>query len=142
MLKTAISRAVCLAAAACLLLALTACGGQTQPPDESPADPPASSAGEEVSTGEGTSSLTDLLGQDYQTYLVETITMQMDNRMQDQGTVEYYPIRDEAPLTDYVPMDETTAFEINEEGNVVILLPAGTVADENHGDQTFIVPTP
>ena len=68
--------------------------------------------------------------------------MQMDNRMQDQGTVEYYPIRDEAPLTDYVPMDETTEFEINEEGNVVILLPAGTVADENHGDQTFIVPTP
>ena len=142
MLKSILFRVLSLAAGACLLLALTACGGQAQSSGGSPADPPAVSAGEEVPAGEEAPALAELLGQDYQSYLVETITMQMDNRMQDQGDVEFYPIRDQAPLTDYVPMDETTEFEVNADGNVVILLPAGTVADEAHGDQTFIIPTP
>jgi hypothetical protein len=141
MFKSMLSRVLLLAAGACLLLALTACGGQTQPSGGSPADPPDAAGGETAPEAE-VPALDELLGQDYQAYLVETITMQMDNRMQDQGDVEFYPIRDQAPLTDYAPMDETTEFEVNEDGNVVILFPAGTVADESHGDQSFIVPVP
>ena len=122
------------------MLLLAACTAEATGGDPAPAAEEQTEQTGQAEQAEPT--LEDLLGEDYVSYLTETITMQMDNRMQDQGTVEYYPIRDEAPLTDYVPMDETTEFEINEEGNVVILLPAGTVADENHGDQTFIVPTP
>lgn len=149
--KTFLSRVACLAALACLLLALTACGSENTTTDTSGQDTtveeqqPSTDAG--TTTGETsdgtaeTSSLEDLLGADYQNYIVETVTEQMDNRMQDMGDVEYYPIRDEAPLTDYVTIDETTSYEVDEDGNVVILFPAGTVADESHGDQTFIIPT-
>lgn len=149
--KTFLSRAACLAALACLLLALTACGSKNTTTDTSGQDTtveeqqPSTDAGnttDETSDGTAEStSLEDLLGADYQNYIVETVTEQMDNRMQDMGDVEYYPIRDEAPLTDYVTIDETTSYEVDADGNVVILFPAGTVADESHGDQTFIIPT-
>ena len=84
--------------------------------------------------------LEDLLGEDYVSYLTETITMQMGNRMEKDPDVRYYPIEDSAPLTDYVAIDETTAFEVDEEGNPVILFPAGTVTDEANGEQSFRIP--
>ena len=84
--------------------------------------------------------LEDLLGEDYVTYLTETITMQMGNRMEKDPEVRYYPIQDNAPLTDYVAIDETTAFEIDEEGNPVILFPAGAVTDAANGEQSFRIP--
>lgn len=84
--------------------------------------------------------LEDLLGEDYVSYLTETITMQMGNRMEKDPEVRYYPIEDSAPLTDYVAIDETTAFEVDEEGNPVILFPAGTVTDEANGEQSFRIP--
>lgn len=84
--------------------------------------------------------LEDLLGEDYVSYLTETITMQMGNRMEKDPEVRYFPIVDNAPLTDYVAIDETTAFEVDEEGNPVILFPAGTVTDEANGEQSFRIP--
>ena len=84
--------------------------------------------------------LEDLLGKDYVSYLTETITMQMGNRMEKDPDVRYYPIEDNAPLTDYVAIDETTAFQVDEEGNPVILFPAGTVTDEANGEQSFRIP--
>lgn len=56
------------------------------------------------------------------------------------GDFPPYPIEDNAPLTDYVAIDETTAFEVDEEGNPVILFPAGTVTDEANGEQSFRIP--
>lgn len=84
--------------------------------------------------------LEDLLGEDYVSYLTETIAMQMGNRMEKDPEVRYFPIVDNAPLTDYVAIDETTAFEVDEEGNPVILFPAGTVTDEANGEQSFRIP--
>ena len=84
--------------------------------------------------------LESLLGEDYVQYLTETITMQMGNRMEKNPDVRYYPIEDNAPLSDYVTIDETTEFEVDEEGNPVILFPAGTVTDEAHGEQSFRIP--
>lgn len=84
--------------------------------------------------------LESLLGDDSVNYLTETITMQMGNRMEKNPDVRYYPIEDNAPLSDYVTIDETTEFEIDEEGNPVILFPAGTVTDEAHGEQSFRIP--
>ena len=43
---------------------------------------------------------------------------------------------------DYAAIDETTSFTVDEEGNIVIHFPAGTVTDESHGEQTFIMPKP
>ena len=111
----------------CMLL-LTSCsasaennGEATAPPQESP-------------------TLSELLGADYQSYVTETITMQMGNRMDKNPEVRYFPIVDDAPLGDYVTIDETTKFEVEEEGNVVIFFPAGTVTDEAHGEQSFRIP--
>ncbi|WP_308857912.1 DUF3298 domain-containing protein [uncultured Oscillibacter sp.] len=84
--------------------------------------------------------LEDLLGEDYVSYLTETITMQMGSRMEKDPDGRYYPIEDNAPLTDYVAIDETTAFEVDEEGNPVILFPTGTVTDEANGEQSFRIP--
>ena len=84
--------------------------------------------------------LEDLLGEDYVSYLTETITMQMGNRMEKDPEVRYFPIVDSAPLTDYVDIDETTASEVDEEGNPVILFPAGAVTDEANGEQSFRIP--
>lgn len=116
------------------MLLLTACaaaaaaGGQEAIPAE------------EEQTEQAEPILEDLLGEDYVSYLTETITMQMGNRMEKNPEVRYYPIDDNAPLTDYVAIDETTAFEVDEEGNPVILFPAGTVTDEANGEQSFRIP--
>ena len=42
--------------------------------------------------------------------------MQMENRMDKTPDVVYYPIRDKAPLTDYVAIDETTSFRVEDDG--------------------------
>ena len=118
-----------LAALLALLLALTACGAASQPKEEAAPD------------GEA-AMLEELCGTDYQSYIIDTITMQMGNRMDKDPSVVYFPIAEKAPLTDYAAIDETTAFQIDPDGNIVILFPAGTVTDENHGEQSFRIPRP
>ena len=127
----------------CMLL-LTACGASGEenggmdpetPPQESTAAPETEepSAQQEIT-------LEELLGEDYVNYLTETITMQMGNRMEKDPEVRYFPIENNAPLSDYVTIDETTEFEVDEEGNPVIYFPAGTVTDEANGEQSFRIP--
>ena len=115
--------------------AASAADGQEEsaPPAQEQTPPAAQETSEEPT-------LEDLLGEDYVSYLPETITMQMGNRMEKDPDVRYYPIEDNAPLTDYVAIDETTAFQVDEEGNPVILFPAGTVTDEANGEQSFRIP--
>lgn len=115
--------------------AASASDGQEEsaPPAQEQTPPAAQETSEEPT-------LEDLLGEDYVSYLTETITMQMGNRMEKDPDVRYYPIEDNAPLTDYVAIDETTAFQVDEEGNPVILFPAGTVTDEANGEQSFRIP--
>ncbi len=84
--------------------------------------------------------LKDLLGEDYIDLIAETITMNMENRMDKTPEVQYYPIVDQAPVTDYVTIDADLPFEINENGDVVITFAAGTLTDETHGEQRFILP--
>ena len=115
------------------LLALSACGAAPQ--EEAPPAGDSSPAEEAVT-------LEDLYGADYQAYFIDTITMQMGNRMDKDSGVAYFPITDHAPLTDYAAIDETTAFQIDGDGNIVILFPAGTVTDESHGQQSFRIPKP
>ena len=116
-----------------LLLALSACGAAPQ--EEAPPAGDSSPAEEAVT-------LEDLYGADYQAYFIDTITMQMGNRMDKDPDVVYYPIAEKAPLTEYAAIDETTAFQLEENGNLVILFPAGTVTDESHGQQSFRIPRP
>lgn len=118
------------------MLLLTACAAEA-----TGGDPAAEEQTEQTGQAEQAEpTLEDLLGEDYASYLTETITMQMGNRMEKDPEVRYYPIEDSAPLTDYVAIDETTAFEVDEEGNPVILFPAGTVTDEANGEQSFRIP--
>lgn len=140
MKKTRLQAMALLMLMLCILF-LTACGasaaGQEEtPPQESAAAPET----EEPAAERGDATLADLLGEDYVTYLTETITMQMGNRMEKDPEVRYYPIEDNAPLSDYVTIDETTKFEVDEEGNPVIFFPAGTVTDEANGEQSFRIP--
>lgn len=123
----------------CALL-LSGCAGSASDSQGESAPPTAEQTppAEQETSEEPT--LEDLLGEDYAAYLTETITMQMGNRMEKDPDVRYYPIEDNAPLTDYVAIDETTAFEVDEEGNPVILFPAGTVTDEANGEQSFRIP--
>ena len=126
----------------CVML-LSACGA-AQASQPSVEEDPAPST-QETTAPEDTQSQEEprresLLGDDSVIYLTETITMQMGNRMEKNPDVRYYPIEDNAPLSDYVTIDETTEFEIDEEGNPVILFPAGTVTDEAHGEQSFRIP--
>ena len=116
-----------LAALLALLLTLAACGAAPKA-DETPA--------------EGSATLEELCGADYQDYIINTITMQMGNRMDKTPDVVYFPIREKAPLTDYVAIDETTDFTVDEEGHIVILFPAGSVTDEANGEQSFRIPRP
>ena len=112
-----------LAALLSLLLALTACGAARaaeKPPEED------------------TPTLEALCGPDYQTYIIDTITMQMDKTPE----VTYYPITEKAPLTDYAAIDETMDLLVDEDGNIVILFPAGSVTDEANGEQSFRIPRP
>ncbi len=81
-------------------------------------------------------------GADYQDYIIETITMQMGNRLGKTPDIVYFPIADQAPLTDYAAIDEATDFSVDEDGNIVILFPAGTVTDEVNGEQSFCIPHP
>ena len=131
----------------------------TLPLDESKADPAAAQAFVE-STGlvwepmtdaelaareqeaAGADTLESLCGVHYRSYIVETITMQMENRMEKDPEIVYFPIREDRPLTDYAAIDETTAFTVDEDGNIVITFPAGTVTDAAHGQQTFRLPQP
>lgn len=126
----------------CAML-LSACGA-AQASQPSAEDDPAAAAQGTTATEDTQSqeepTLESLLGEDYVQYLTETITMQMGNRMEKNPDVRYYPIEDNAPLSDYVTIDETTEFEVDEEGNPVILFPAGTVTDEAHGEQSFRIP--
>lgn len=80
-----------------------------------------------------------LLGEDYVEFLMDTITMQMKNRMENNPDVPYYPIVDHAPLGNYVTIDETTQFALEETGSLLIIFPAGTVTDSSHGEQRFRV---
>ena len=126
----------------CVML-LSACGA-AQASQPSVEEDPAPST-QETTAPEDTQSQEEprresLLGDDSVIYLTETITMQMGNRMEKNPDVRYYPIEDNAPLSDYVTIDETTEFEIDEEGNPVILFPAGTVTDEAHGEHSFRIP--
>ena len=131
--------AALLALSLCALL-LSGCAASASDQQEESAPP----AEEQTPPAEQETSeeptLEDLLGEDYVSYLTETITMQMGNRMEKDPDVRYYPIEDNAPLTDYVAIDETTAFQVDEEGNPVILFPAGTVTDEANGEQSFRIP--
>lgn len=131
----------------------------TLPLDESKADPAAAQAFVE-STGlvwepmtdaelaareqeaAGADTLESLCGVNYRSYIVETITMQMENRMEKDPEIVYFPIREDRPLTDYAAIDETTAFTVDEDGSIVITFPAGTVTDAAHGEQTFRLPQP
>ena len=110
-----------------LLWTLSACGAAPQA---------------EKITVEDPATLEGLCGADYQDYIADTITMQMENRMDKTPDVVYFPIADSAHLTDYVPIDETTDFTVDEEGHIVILFPAGTVTDEANGEQSFRIPRP
>lgn len=144
MKKTRLQAMALLMLMLCMLF-LTACGASAAEQDEeAPETPPQESAAapetEEPAAERGDATLADLLGEDYVTYLTETITMQMGNRMEKDPEVRYYPIEDNAPLSDYVTIDGTTKFEVDEEGNPVIFFPAGTVTDEANGEQSFRIP--
>lgn len=117
------------------MLLLTACTAEATSGDSAPAAEEQTGQAEQAEP-----TLEDLLGEDYVSYLTETITMQMGNRMEKDPEVRYYPIEDNAPLSDYVAIDETTKFDVDEEGNPVIYFPAGTVTDEANGEQSFRIP--
>ena len=121
-------RFAALAALLVLVLSLTACG--------------AAAVKGEIVSGDDGDTLETLCGADYQAYITETITMQMGNRMDKTPEVTYYPITEKAPLTDYVAIDETMDFLVDEDGNIVILFPAGSVTDEANGEQSFRIPRP
>ncbi len=111
-----------------LCLLLTACTAG-EAPEDAPADTPAAT-------------LETLCGADYQAYLSETVIMQMENRMDKAPSVVYFPIEDGAPLVDYAAIDETTDFQLDGEGNILLSFPAGSVADAAHGPQSFRIPCP
>lgn len=144
-----IRQALLAAMLVCALFALSACGAgnsTTQSPTETTEESTSSTdpagTGETQSPDAAPSTLEELLGADYKDYIVETITMQMENRMDLEPEVEFYPVRDNKPLTDYVAIDETLSFTPDEEGGVTIHLPAGSVTDEAHGEQSFSLPNP
>ena len=99
-----------------LLLVLTACsssadsGPSSAAESPAPAETPADSAANLDTPTEENATLESLCGVDYQSYLVDTITMQMENRMEKTPEVVYFPIEDDKPLTDYAAIDETTSF--------------------------------
>lgn len=129
-------RLTALLCALCATILLSACGPKASAdPVTGPAD--LADGAEAVSTA----TLEELCGADYAGYISETILMQMENRMADQTPrVDYFPIVEEKPLSDYVTIDDTTVFRLDENGNPIIVLAAGVVAEEAQGEQTFAVP--
>lgn len=120
---------------ACLLLTLSACGSSDTPSDvESPDSAPEETPEETLET---------LCGEDYVTYIVDTITMQMENRMEKTPEVVFFPIEEDAPLTDYVTIDASTPFTLDEEdGSITLTFDAGMVTDAENGAQSFRIPLP
>lgn len=120
---------------ACLLLTLSACGSSDTPSDaESPDSAPEETQEETLET---------LCGEDYVTYIVDTITMQMENRMEKTPEVVFFPIEEDAPLTDYVTIDASTPFTLDEEdGSITLTFDAGIVTDAENGAQSFRIPLP
>lgn len=118
---------------ACLLLTLSACGSSDTPSDvESPDSAPEETQEETLET---------LCGEDYVTYIVDTITMQMENRMEKTPEVVFFPIEEDAPLTDYVTIDASTPFTLDEEdGSITLTFDAGMVTDAENGAQSFRIP--
>lgn len=147
MKQTAIRLALLTALLACTIFTMSSCGSNTvtSPEDTTgsatESTTPADSETLEKDPGD-TASLEELMGTDYKDYIVETITMQMENRMELEPEVVFFPVRDDKPLTDYVAIDETLSYTAEENGDVTILLPAGSVTDEAHGDQSFSIPNP
>lgn len=137
---------------ACAVFALSACGSDTtasqeessQPTvdTEAPADPSTTPEEDAGAPAGSDASLEDLLGADYADYIVETVTMQMENRMDKDPEVVFFPVEENKPLTDYVAIDDTLSYTADENGDVTITFPAGTVADESFGDQSFTLPNP
>ena len=130
-------------AAGTLAAALLLAGCSASSASSTASSTPASSAAvsqETASSETEAQTLESLLGSDYVDYISETILMNMENRMDLELEVEYYPVVNDAPLTDYVTIDENLPFEVNEDGDVVITFDAGVVADESHGEQFFILP--
>lgn len=120
---------------ACLLLTLSACGSSDTPSDvESPDSAPEETQEETLET---------LCGEDYVTYIVDTITMQMENRMEKTPEVVFFPIEEDAPLTDYVTIDASTPFTLDEEdGSITLTFDAGMVTNAENGAQSFRIPLP
>lgn len=120
---------------ACLLLTLSACGSSDTPSDvESPDSAPEETQEETLET---------LCGEDYVTYIVDTIAMQMENRMEKTPEVVFFPIEEDAPLTDYVTIDASTPFTLDEEdGSITLTFDAGMVTDVENGAQSFRIPLP
>lgn len=88
-------------------------------------------------TPQATVTLEALLGEDYVELLTDTITMQMENRMQKNSHVGYYPVLNHAPLSDYVTLGADTPFEVDAQGYLVVSFPAGAVAEAAQGEQRF-----
>lgn len=131
----ALHRTASLLLLACLLLTLSACGSSDTPSDvESPDSAPEETPEETLET---------LCGEDYVTYIVDTITMQMENRMEKTPEVVFFPIEEDAPLTDYVTIDASTPFTLDEEdGSITLTFDAGMVTDAENGAQSFRIPLP
>lgn len=131
---------------AAIMLVMTGCGAGKETQKQAEAEPSEDKTEETSEETEDDSeqteaqTLEDLFGSDYVAYIVDTITMNMENRMDKTTEVEYYPVVENAPLTDYVTIDDNLTFEINENDEVVITFPAGTLTDEVHGEQSFILP--
>ena len=120
---------------ACLLLTLSACGSSNTPSDAESPDPAPEETQEET--------LETLCGEDYVAYIVDTITMQMENRMEKTPEAVFFPIEEDAPLTDYVTIDASTPFTLDEEdGSITLTFDAGMVTDEENGAQSFRIPLP
>ena len=120
---------------ACLLRTLSACGSSNTPSDAESPDPAPEETQEET--------LETLCGEDYVTYIVDTITMQMENRMEKTPEVVFFPIEEDAPLTDYVTIDASTPFTLDEEdGSITLTFDAGMVTDAENGAQSFRIPLP
>lgn len=63
----------------------------------------------------------------------------LENRMEKDPEVRYYPVTELAPLGDYAAIGKTTQFEVDAEGYLSIIFPSGTVTAPEHGEQRFRV---